>query len=101
MDKYLDKFYEFIDKIGKHNVMLVIFIFFVTLITGLYSTLSFTTYDGKTIIDGVETYKFILNSSDSDSTNVSIAANSSKKLDITVANKGKVNMVFIILLLMI
>lgn len=89
MDKYLNKFYDIIDKIGKHNVMLVIFIFFVTLVTGLYSTLSFSSYEGVEIIDGLETYKFILNPEDS--TSIKVAANSSKKLDITISNDGKTN----------
>ena len=56
----------------KKNFFSLLFIFFVTLVTGLYSTLSFSSYEGVEIIDGLETYKFILNPEDSTNQRISL-----------------------------
>ena len=88
MEKVLNKFYNIIDKIGKHNILLILFIFIVTLVTGLYTTFSiFTTTDTPEIIDGLTTYKFILSAKDKNTT-INIAANTTKNMDITVSNKS-------------
>ena len=85
MSKWIDKFYEIVDKIGKHNIMLILFIFVVFLVTGLYSTFSiFTSTDIPETIDGLTTYKFILGSNMA--TTVNVAANTTKTFDITIAN---------------
>ena len=89
MEKVLNKIYEWIDKIGKHNFMLLVFILIVTIVTSLYTTFSIMTSTGPSeFIDGLLTYKFILNA-DSDTNSVTIAAGSSKLLDITVSNEEK------------
>lgn len=94
MAKFLNKFYNFIDKIGKHNFILVVFIFIVLLITGLYQTFSFyTESEGLSIVDGIKTYKFILNNSNETNT-VIIAANSSKSIDITVSNESEAKLLY-------
>jgi len=87
MEKVLNNFYNFVDKVGKHNVMLIIFIFVVSLVTGLYTTFSiFTSTEPAEILDGLTTYKFILND-DSATNSVTIPANSQKGIEITVSNK--------------
>ena len=89
MEKVLNKIYEWIDKIGKHNFMLLVFILIVTIVTGLYTTFSImTSTDPSELIDGLLTYKFILNA-DSDTNSVTIASGSSKLIDITVSNEEK------------
>ena len=86
MEKVLNKFYNFVDKIGKHNVMLILFIFIVTLITGLYTTFSiYTSTDPSEILNGLTTYKFIL-TDDANMTSVTIPANSQKGIEVTVSN---------------
>lgn len=88
MEKVINKIHEWIDKIGKHNILLILFIFIVTLVAGLYTTFSiYTTTDSADIIDGLTTYKFILNASSS-STSASISANTIKNIDITVSNNA-------------
>ena len=86
LEYLLDKFYEISDKIGKHNVMLIAFIFIVVVITGLYSTFSiFTSTDGVEVVDGLTTYKFVLDSTLSASS-VIVPANTEKNLDVVVTN---------------
>ena len=82
----INRFYEISDKIGKHNVMLIAFIVVVLIITGLYSTFSlFTSSEGVEVIDGLVTYKFILDNELPD-TSIIVPANSDKNLDIVVTN---------------
>ncbi len=92
MKNILNKFYTLVDKIGKQNFILIIFVFIVILITGLYSTFSiYTSSDGVSILDGITTYKFVL--SNKNATNsVTIASESSKYVDITVTNSEKLNL---------
>ena len=57
----MNKFYNFIEKIGKHNFILIVFIIIVLLITGIYQTFSlYTESAGISLIDGIKTFKFIL-----------------------------------------
>ena len=94
MEKYLNKFYDFIDKVGKHNFILITFIIIVLIVTGLYQTFSlYTESEEVAIIDGVETYSFILNP-DNNTNTVTIAAGNSKNLDITVYNKSDVDLLY-------
>ena len=62
LSNFIEKFYQFVDKIGKQNFILIVFILFIILLTGLYQTFSlFTSSEGMDIVDGVKTYHFILN----------------------------------------
>lgn len=82
----LNKFFSFADKIGIPNFILIVFVLIVLLVTGLYQTFSFhTIIDGSSTVDGLTTYKFILANETTNS--VTIAANSSKNLDVTVSNE--------------
>ena len=85
--RQLEEFVAKIDqKIGRRNVILVLFIVSVLLISGLYSTFSLATFsEGVSVIDGVKTLKFVLGY-DSDDYSVMIAPNSSKNIAITVSN---------------
>lgn len=86
LEYFLDKFYEISDKIGKHNVMLIAFIVIVVIITGLYSTFSiFTSTDGVEVVDGITTYKFVLDPTLSVSS-IIVPANTEKNLDVVVTN---------------
>ena len=82
----IEKFDAIAEKLGKQNVMLITFITVVLIITGLYSTFSlFTSLEGEQIIDGLTTYKFVLDP-EMGETSVIIAANTSKMIDIVVTN---------------
>ena len=86
MSGLLDKINKIIDKIGKRNFILVIFILFVIIVSGLYGTFAlFTASDNYSIIDGIKTYKFILNANNT-TNSITIPANSSKYVAITVSN---------------
>ena len=94
MEKYLNKFYDFIDRIGKHNFILITFIIIVLIITGLYQTFSlYTESEDVTLVDGVETYSFILNPDNTTNT-VTIVAGNKKNLDITVYNKSDIDLLY-------
>ena len=82
----IEKFDAIAEKLGKQNVMLITFITVVLIITGLYSTFSlFTSLEGEQIIDGLTTYKFVLDP-EMGETSVIIAGNTSKMIDIIVTN---------------
>lgn len=92
MEKVLDKFYDFIDKIGKPNFIFLVFIIFIILVTGLYQTFSlFTSTDGTSIIDGILTYKFILNN-DNTENSITIAADNTKNIMLTISNPETLNL---------
>ncbi len=82
----IEKFWKFVDKIGKPNFVLVVLILFFIAVTGLYQTFSlYTSSDGATVADGVKTYQFILNNDNTENT-VLVPANSSKKYHVTISN---------------
>lgn len=88
MEKYLNKFYNFIDKIGKPNFILIIFIFIVLITTSLYQTFSlYTESEGLSILNGMDTYSFILDASN-ENKSVTMAPGTSKNIDITVRNES-------------
>ena len=92
MEKVLNKFYDFIDKIGKPNFIFLVFIIFIILVTGLYQTFSlFTSTDGTSIIDGILTYKFILNN-DNTENSITIAADNTKNIMLTISNPETLNL---------
>lgn len=92
MEKVLNKFYDFIDKIGKPNFIFLAFIIFIILVTGLYQTFSlFTSTDGTSIIDGILTYKFILNN-DNTENSITIAADNTKNIMLTISNPETLNL---------
>ena len=92
MEKVLNKFYDFIDKIGKPNFIFLVFITFIILVTGLYQTFSlFTSTDGTSIIDGILTYKFILNN-DNTENSITIAADNTKNIMLTISNPETLNL---------
>ena len=94
MQVFLDKFYRLIDKIGKHNFILIVFIFIVLISTGVYQTFSlYTESTGLGIIDGIETYSFILNANN-EVNEITIASGNSKYIDITVANESKTDLLY-------
>ena len=82
----IEKFWKFVDKIGKPNFVLVVLILFFIAVTGLYQTFSlYTSSEGATVADGVKTYQFILNNDNTENT-VLVPANSSKKFHVTISN---------------
>lgn len=91
MEKILTKLDSFINKIGKQNVILIVFILIIFCVTALYQTFSiYTTSNGVSIINGIKTYSFILSNSGENS--VVIPANSSKKIAITISNTEKISL---------
>lgn len=94
MSKYLNKFYNFVAKIGKHNVILIVFIIFVVIVTSLYQTFSLYTESlGLSTLNGLKTYKFILGDSNEVNT-VTIAAESSKNIAVTVSNESDIELLY-------
>lgn len=94
MEKYLNKFYDIIDKIGKQNFLLIVFIIIVVAITGIVQTFSlYTELSGVSIVDGIKTYQFILNANNTTNT-IIIPANSSKNIDITVNNDSSAKLLY-------
>lgn len=92
MEKYLNRFYDVIDKIGKHNFILIIFIFVAILSTGFYQTFSlYTESEGLSILNDIKTYSFILKNNGEENS-IMVAANSSKNVDITVTNESESNL---------
>lgn len=92
MKKYLNKFYDITDKVGKHNFILIIFIFVALISAGLYQTFSmYSESEGLKVVNGLDTYSFILNANN-ETNSVTIAAGSSKYLDITVTNASEVDL---------
>ena len=90
----MNKFYKIIEKIGKRNFILIMFIVVVLLITGLYQTFSlYTESEGMTLVDGVKTYNFILNASN-DTNAVTIASGHVKYIDITISNESEVELLY-------
>lgn len=91
MKKLLSKFYKGIDKIGKQNFILIVFALIVIIISGLYQTFSlYTTTDQAGYLEGLKTYKFILNTSTTYS--VTIAADSVKNVALTITNPEPTNL---------
>ncbi len=90
-EKYFKKISSFADKIGKQNFVLIIFLLLVVVITGLYQTFSlYTGSSGVSVVDGLKTYKFILTSNTENM--VTVAANSSKNLMITIDNSEEMKL---------
>ncbi len=88
----LDKIKNLIEKIGKRNLILIIFIMCVILISSLYATFSLSTFSEEvSIIDGVKTLKFVLGNADSENT-IMLASGSSKNIAITISNKEKIKL---------
>lgn len=86
-NKLVEQITKIIEKIGKQNAILIAFILFILGITGLYQTFSlYTASDGVSIIDGIKTYKFILDSENTTNT-VVVGAGNTKHFDITIENK--------------
>lgn len=94
MEKYLNKFYDIIDKIGKQNFMLIVFIIIVVVITGIYQTFSlYTEMSAPTLVDGIKTYQFVLNANNTTNT-INIPKNSSKNIDITINNDSNAKLLY-------
>ena len=92
LSNFIEKFYQFVDKIGKQNFILIVFVLFIILLTGLYQTFSlFTSSEGMDIVDGVKTYHFILNNDVNENT-ITIPANSSRNIQVTISNPGDVSL---------
>lgn len=82
---------KILDKLGKQNMILLLFIIIVLAITGLYQTFSlFTQSNGTSMIDGIKTYNFILGENIENS--VIIASKSSKNIAITITNKENIKL---------
>ena len=85
MEKYLTKLKKIIDKIGKQNFFLIVFILITLGLTGLYQTFSlYTASNGVSILDDLKTYTFIL--SNNEENTITIAAGNSKKIMMTITN---------------
>ena len=92
LSNFIEKFYQFVDKIGKQNFILMFFILFIILLTGLYQTFSlFTSSEGMDIVDGIKTYKFVLNGDNSDNI-ITIPANNSRNLKVTISNSEDISL---------
>ena len=78
---------KFIDKVGKINFALLVFIICVIVVVGLYTTLAADTSDNYSLI--AKTYKFIIG--DNTDNEITIASDSSKYLDITVSNPDDID----------
>jgi len=91
MGGILDKLHGFVEKVGKHNFILIMFIVVVLIISGLYQTFSlYTQSEGVSLIDGIKTLRFVLGSDQGNS--VVIASGSSKNIAITVSNEEDVKL---------
>ena len=44
MERKINNLFEMIEKIGKHNILLILFVFVTFVVTGLYQTFSIYTY---------------------------------------------------------
>jgi len=94
MERYLNKFYNIIEKIGKHNFILITFILVSLVITGIYQTFSlYTQNEGLSVVDGIKTYSFILSASNT-TNSVTIAAGNTKYVDITVSNESSADLMY-------
>ncbi len=91
MKRILNKFFAWIERIGVHNFILIILLLLLIVISGIYQTFSlYTESNGLSIIDGINTYKFILGNNNEN--RVTIAAGASKNLAITVSNHDQVKL---------
>ena len=91
MEKYLTKLKKIIDKIGKQNFFLIVFILITLGLTGLYQTFSlYTASNGVSILDDLKTYTFIL--SNNEENTITIAAGNSKKMMMTITNSEEKNL---------
>ena len=94
MNRFLNKIHRFVEKIGKRNFILILFVFIVLVITSLYQTFSlYSEYVGMSIVDGVKTYTFILGASNETNT-ITIAAGEIKYVDITVSNENEADLLY-------
>lgn len=85
---------KYLNKIGKQNFILIIFIFITLLITELYQTFSlYTESTGINIIDEIKTYNFILNANNT-TNSITIAKGNSKNIAITIANDSDTNLIY-------
>lgn len=88
----MNTIYNIVSKIGKRNVMLILFIVSVLIISGLYSTFSLTTFsEGVSVVDGVKTLKFVLGRVE-DENSIMIAGGSTKSIAITVSNDDDIDL---------
>ena len=86
MSKIINKFYDVIDKIGKRNFILAIFVLIVFIVGGLYTTFSmYTEFGGISIVDGVKTYNFILNNNN-DNNSITVSSGSSRVINVKISN---------------
>lgn len=87
MSNIVERFYEVIDKIGKRNILLAVFVLLALVTAGLYTTFSlYTTSNGLNIVDGIRTYEFILGENKTNS--VVVPAKSNKNISIKVSNNS-------------
>ena len=94
MQKKLNNIFELIEKIGKQNILLIIFIVLIIIITSLYQTFSlYTESEGVSTIDGIKTYKFILDSNN-ETNAVTVASGSSKNVAITISNPNNIQLLY-------
>lgn len=82
------------NKIGSHNFILIIFIFIALLSTTFYQSFSLYTESGSlSLIEGIETYSFILNNSNN-TNSVTIKSRNNKYIDITVSNESDISLLY-------
>ena len=92
MIKILDKINDFIDKIGIRNFLLLIFVVFVFIVSGLFGTFSLFTTSSVEYVNGVKTYKFIIG--DDVENRITVGAYDSKYLDITISNQEEFDLLY-------
>lgn len=84
------KITSFIEKIGKHNIMLGLFVFVIILVMGFYQTFSIYTSSEEEVIDGVVTYNFTFY--DTTPSSVIVPPASDKKFLINIENDSDINL---------
>ena len=88
MKRYLEKINNIINKIGKYNFILIVFIICILVITSLYQTFSlYSESEGVTTVNGLDTYSFILGDN-SYINSTTISPGSSKYIDMTISNSS-------------
>ena len=90
MGNLFNKVTDFIEKIGKHNLMLGLFVFVVILVMGFYQTFSIYTSSEDSIVDGVVTYNFTFY--DTTPNSVIVEPGSDKKFLINIENDSDITL---------
>ena len=93
MKKFIKKFNNYIEKIGKINFVLVIAFVLFLISVGIYQTYSLlTSSQGISYSSNTKTYKFIIG--DNKENEITIGADDSKYIDITIMNNKEIDLLY-------